>query len=221
VGIREPGGIARDEVSVVVIEDHPLFREALTRTIRDRVGMKVVAEVGLGREGIDAVRETRPDVCVLDLVLPDISGVRVLSELGSISPDTRVLVVSGDWDDDIVYAMLAAGASGFQLKTAGAAQLGEAIAAIARGETVLPPELHGGIAAQIRAHSTDSRPSLTDREVEILRAVADGHSAAEIGSELNLAESTVKTHLTRIYDKLGVSERAAAVAYAMRHGLID
>ncbi|MBI2692062.1 MAG: response regulator transcription factor [Solirubrobacterales bacterium] len=208
-------------IDVVVVEDHPMFREALTRAIRARDDMKVVAATGSGREAMKAVRDLSPQVCVLDLGLPDIDGVEVLKCVVSEELDTRVLVLSGDGDSEVVYALIEAGASGFERKTAGPGELVEAIVAVAGGETVLPKELLGGLAEQIRAHRSPPGPMLSDRELEILREVAEGFTAAEIATKLHLAESTVKTHLTRIYDKLGVSERAAAVAQAMRHGLID
>lgn len=210
-----------EQITVAIIEDHPLFREALARTIGGHENMAVVGEAETGRAGIDLVRELRPRVCVLDLGLPDVEGATVLERLLADDPELSVLVLSGAWDSDVVYAMIEAGASGFELKTAGPAELAGAIEAVARGETVLPAELHGGLVEQIRARRSDRRPGLSEREIEILRAVADGSSAAEIAASLNLAESTVKTHLTRIYDKLGVSERAAAVAQAIRSGLID
>jgi two-component system nitrate/nitrite response regulator NarL len=209
------------EVSVYVVDDHPMFREAVVRAVSEREDMSVVGQTEFGREAIDFVRREEPAVCVLDLGLPDIEGAKVLETMLADSPGTRVLVLSGECDSDIVYAMIEAGASGFELKTAGATELVTAIAAVARGETVLPEEIHQGLAAEIRARRTVSTPPLTDRELEILRSVSMGHSAGEIAQELNLAESTVKTHLTRIYDKLGVSERAAAVAEALRHGWID
>jgi two-component system nitrate/nitrite response regulator NarL len=208
-------------IDVLVVEDHPMYREALTRAIGAREGMSVVGETSSGREAIALLREKHPQVCVLDLGLPDIDGVEVLRRIIAENLGTRVLVLSGERDSDVVYALLEAGATGFELKTAGPAELVDSVAAVARGETVLPAELLGGIAAQIRSHGNGKGPKLSERELEILREVAEGQSAAEIAARLHLAESTVKTHLTRIYDKLGVSERAAAVAQAMRHGLIE
>jgi two-component system nitrate/nitrite response regulator NarL len=208
-------------VTVAIIEDHPLFREALARTINARDDLQLVGEAANGIEGIELIVQTQADVCVLDLGLPDMDGRKVLERLLSEDPDLRVLVLSGDWTSDLVYSVIESGAAGYELKTAGPEQLAVAIRAIARGETVLPAKLHEGLAQEIRARRSDSVPSLSDREIEILREVAAGHSAGEIADNLGLAESTVKTHLTRIYDKLGVSERAAAVAVAIRAGLIE
>jgi two-component system nitrate/nitrite response regulator NarL len=208
-------------ITVAIIEDHPLFCEALARTIAARDGMSVVAEAETGRDGIDAVKKTHPRVCVLDLGLPDIEGSAVLQQVLRDDPSVRVLVLSGAWDSDTVYAMIEAGAAGFQRKTAKPNEIADAVERVAAGQTVLPPELHSGLVEQIRARRPESRTPLSERELEILKAVAEGSSAAEIASSLNLAESTVKAHLTRIYDRLGVSERAAAVAQAIRMGLIE
>ncbi|MGK2879017.1 MAG: response regulator [Solirubrobacterales bacterium] len=210
------------KIGVIVVEDHPMFRDALTHAIGKRDDMEVVAETGSGREAIEAVRTLRPQVCVLDLGLPDIDGAKVLERVVAEEWETRVLVLSGECDSDVLYSLLEAGAAGFERKTAGPGELVSAIAAVAHGETVLPKEVLGGLAEQIRGHRRSvNGPTLSERELEILREVADGHSAAEIAAKLHLAESTVKTHLTRIYDKLGVSERAAAVAIALRRGVIE
>jgi two-component system nitrate/nitrite response regulator NarL len=206
---------------ILVVEDHPMFREALIHAIDSRDDMTVIGETGSGREAIETLRSLRPQVCVLDLGLPDIDGVEVLKRVTAEEMETRVLVLSGECDSEVVYSLLEAGASGFERKTAGPSELVGAIAAVARGETVLPAELLGGLAEQIRGHRSPAGATLSDRELEILLEVAEGHSAAEIAANLHLAESTVKTHLTRIYDKLGVSERAAAVATALRRGVIE
>jgi two-component system nitrate/nitrite response regulator NarL len=206
---------------IVVVEDHPMFREALIHAIDAREDMTVVAETGSGREAIETLRSLHPQVCVLDLGLPDIDGVEVLKRVMTEELETRVLVLSGDCDSEVVYSLIEAGASGFERKTAGPGELVGAIAAVARGETVLPADVLGGLAEQIRGHRSPAGATLSERELEILLEVAEGHSAAEIATTLHLAESTVKTHLTRIYDKLGVSERAAAVATALRRGVIE
>ncbi|MBJ7353874.1 MAG: response regulator transcription factor [Thermoleophilaceae bacterium] len=198
-----------------------MFREAVVRAISAREGMLVVGQTEFGREAIEFVRRNPPTVCVLDLGLPDLAGAKVLETLMAEHPETRVLVLSGECDSEVVYAMIEAGASGFELKTAGAGEIVDAVEAVAQGRTVLPAEVHQGLASAIRARRTDTAPPLTPRELEILQSVAMGHSAGEIAKELNLAESTIKTHLTRIYDKIGVSERAAAVAEGIRHGWID
>lgn len=208
------------EVSVVIVDDHPLFGDALARAVSARDDMQVVAQVTSGEDALIAVRDLSPTVLVLDLGLPDMRGDVVLQRIIAEGHPTRVLILSGACESDVVFNMIQAGAAGFEVKTAGPKEIGDAIAVVGRGDTFLPEALHGGIAEQIRSHTAQAQPSLSDREIEILQLVSDGLSASEIGQQLGMAESTTKTHLARAYDKLGVSERAAAVAQAMRIGLI-
>jgi two-component system nitrate/nitrite response regulator NarL len=221
LNLSTPTNTTAESISVVVVDDHPLFRDAMSRIIEGRDDMHLVDAVSSGGAAIDSVHDHHPTVCVLDLELPDMNGMRVIARLNSEQSETRILVVSGHCDSESVYEVIEAGASGIEMKTAGSIELGAAIAAVASGETVLPEELLDGIAQQIRSRRSEAGPALSEREIEIISAVARGLPAGQIASELNLAESTIKTHLTRIYDKLGVSERAAAVAVAIRHGLID
>lgn len=207
-------------IRVLIVDDHPLFADALVRAVNGREDMSVVARVESGEAALEVMRERSPSVCVLDLGLPDIRGEVVLERVVAEELPTRILILSGECDSETVYGMIEAGAAGFEVKTAGTEEIGEAIAVVAKGETFLPATLHGAIADQIRAHRVKQRSSLSSREVEILQLVSNGLSASEIGDQLGLAESTAKTHLARIYDKLGVSERAAAVAQAMRAGII-
>lgn len=162
-----------------------------------------------------------PDVCIVDLSAAGGDSVVVLKGICESNPRTRVLMLTDDNEGARVWTMLEEGASGVVLKTAEADEIADAVVSVARGKTYIPERLHRGLAEQIRSRRSESRSQLTAREVQILCSVAEGNSAAEIATHLSLAESTVKTHLTRIYDKLGVSERAAAVAEAMRRGLID
>lgn len=208
-------------MTVVVVDDHPLFRHALTEAVLARGETDVIAEFGSSAEAIEAMPQLEPDVCVIDLSSPEIDPIDVLKEVCASSPTTRVLMLTSDCQSDRVWSMIEEGAAGVALKTAEADELADAVIAVARGEAVIPQRLHQGIAQQIRSRRLEARHQLSSRELEILRSVAEGNSAAEIAAHLSLAESTVKTHLTRVYDKLGVSERAAAVAEAMRRGLID
>jgi two-component system nitrate/nitrite response regulator NarL len=210
-----------DAISVIVVDDHPLYRDSIARLIDSREDMYVVGQAGDGEQALEMIRELEPSVCVLDYHLPGRDGAGVVDVMVHEHLNTRAIILSGSGASDVVYAMIEKGAGGFLLKTAGAAEICNAIVEVAHGETVIPPDIQGGLAAEIRARHTSTRPVLSERELSVLRLIAHGDSAAEVAEQLNLAPSTVKTHLTRIYDKLGVSERAAAVAQAMRHGIID
>ncbi|MCU0307258.1 MAG: response regulator transcription factor [Thermoleophilia bacterium] len=205
--------------SVLVADDHPLFRETLAHTVRTSPDLALVAECADGGAALERIRALRPQVAVIDRALPGLHGDEVLAKVVEEALPTRVLIISGSFAAEEVYEVLAAGAAGFVSKNVERAVVLEAIRAVGRGETALSPDIQGQLAARIRAMPRDTG-GLTDREVEVLALVAEGLSAAAIGRRMHLSEATIKTHLHRLYEKLGVSERAAAVAEAMRRGII-
>ncbi len=210
-----------DRVSVLVADDHPLYREAIVRAVGERPDLELAGEAKDGRAALGAIRELRPDVAVVDLRMPELDGVQVAAAVHRDGLPTRVLLLSAFHEAPLVFAAVAAGAAGYLSKDASRRRIQEAILGVARGETVLDPEAQAGLAAEVRARGRPDRPALTDREMEVLRHVAAGRGAPEIAGLLFLAPATVKGHLQSVYEKLGVSERAAAVAEAMRRGLIE
>ncbi|HEY5196982.1 MAG TPA: response regulator transcription factor [Solirubrobacteraceae bacterium] len=204
----------------MIADDHPLVRDALADAIRRRPNLELVAVVGTGREALEQASRLRPEVAVLDVRMEDLDGRKVLHAIVGEAIPTRVLFLSSSSDSAIVYDTLAAGAGGYLDKGASAAEICDAIAAVARGETVLSPAIEAGVLQQIRVRGTVAGPRLTAREREIIGLIADGLSAPEIGRRLFIAPSTVKTHMANLYEKLGVTERAAAVAEGMRRGLL-
>ncbi len=209
-------------VTVLVADDHPLFREGVARAVRERPELELVAEVGDGRAALAAIREREPAVAVLDLRLPELDGIAVAKAVARDHLPTRVLVLSAFTEPRLVYEAMTAGAAGYFSKDADRESVLDAISAVARGESRVDPGLQTGLFAELRDRARDDdRPALTDREGEILRLMADGLSAPAIGRQLFLATATVKSHQGRIYEKLGVSDRAAAVAEAMRRGLME
>jgi two-component system, NarL family, nitrate/nitrite response regulator NarL len=153
--------------------------------------------------------------------MPGIDGMQVLNSLARDGSPTRVVVLSGHLESAIVYSALAAGAQGYLSKDAGAEAICDAIATVARGETQLPPQVHEGLLREIRLRADDDRPALSARERDVLKLAAAGCSAPEMARRLYLGVGTVKTHLQSLYRKLGVTDRAAAVAEAMRQGLLE
>lgn len=210
-----------DRVSVLIADDHPLIREALADAIRQRADLELVGVARDGREALEQVGALHPDVAVLDIRMGDIDGRRVLAAIVRDGLPTRVLFLSSTSDGTTVYECLAEGATGFLDKETETGRICDAIAATARGETVLGPGVEAGVVQQIRARGAQRPPALSAREHEILRLVAAGLPGPEIGRRLYIAPSTVKSHLASIYEKLGVSERAAAVAEGMRRGLLE
>jgi two-component system nitrate/nitrite response regulator NarL len=183
-------------------------------------GISVLAAVDDGRQALDAIRELAPDVAVLDLQLPEIDGATVIDALRREHLRTRVLVVSSRQDSATVYKVIEAGAAGYLPKLTSGQAICEAVVAVAEGRTVVPEELHDGLMSEIRLRRVDDRPVLTPRELDIVRLAADGHANADIARLLHVSTATVKTHLQHVYEKLEVSDRASAVAKAIRRGLL-
>ena len=206
---------------VLIADDHPLVRDALADAIRQRPELELVAVAATGREALEQATRLRPEVAVLDMRMEDLDGRQVLNAIVRDAIPTRVLFLSSYSESAMVYEALAAGALGYLDKSTSATHICDAIVAVARGDTVLSPSIEGGVLQQIRVRGATQGPQLTAREREILTLIGQGLSGPEIGRRLFIAPSTVKTHLTNLYEKLGVSERAAAVAEGMRRGLIE
>lgn len=204
-----------------VADDHPLYREGVVRAIRERPELELVGQCGDGRDALAQVEELAPDVLLLDMRLPSLTGLQVITALADTSSPTRVVVLSAFNESALVYDSIAAGAHGYVIKDADRDTICNAISAVARGNTFFSTTLHDGLAEQIRAHRQDERPRLSAREREILTLTAEGRSSPEIARLLFLSTSTVKTHLQHIYEKLDVSDRAAAVAKALREGVLN
>ncbi len=214
--------MAAPRITVLVADDHPMFRDGIVRGIRERPTLALVAEAADGREALERIQALRPDVAVLDLRLPELDGLQVLNALRRDGIDTHVLVLSAFTDGALVHSLLSAGAAGYLPKSVERAEVCDAIERIARGHTVLDPSLQEGLVAAVRAQGAAAdRPWLTAREREILVLIAEGLTAPAIGARLHLAPGTVKTHQSHLYEKLGVSDRAACVAEAMRRGLLE
>jgi two-component system, NarL family, nitrate/nitrite response regulator NarL len=208
-------------VRVFVADDHPLYRDGITRAIRDRPDLELVGQTGDGRDALAQIQELQPDVAVIDINLPSLSGIRIVTALTDAASPTHVLVLTAYTDSALAYDAIAAGARGYVLKDVDRRTICDAIARVARGKTAFSSNLHDGLAEQIRAHRFDPRPKLTPREREILTLAAEGRSGPEIARKLFLSPATVKTHLANIYEKLEVSDRAAAVAKALRTGVLQ
>lgn len=220
---RDPDDVAPENgsVRVVVGDDHPLFREGLVRALAGNETVEVVGEAEDGVAALALIRQHRPDVALLDYRMPGMDGAAVAAAARRDDLPTRVLLVSAHDEAEIVYQALQQGAAGYLPKDSTRAEIVAAVLDCARGHDVLSPRLASGLAGQIRRHAEPARPALSPREAEVLRLIATGRSVPAIAEELFLAPSTVKTHLQRLYEKLEVRDRAAAVAEAMRRGLVD
>jgi two-component system nitrate/nitrite response regulator NarL len=213
--------MAPRRVTVVVVDDHPFFRDGVTRGLTRDGRIEVLGEAGTGAEALAVIGRELPDVALVDYQLPDMNGIDVTHALRRDSVATRVLLVSAFTDGAVVFRALEEGAAGYLAKDASRRELIDAVMQVARGETVIPSGLTEGLAAQIRLRAQPSAPALTPRELDVLKGFARGLSIPQVAAELFIAPSTVKTHTQRLYEKLDVSDRAAAVAAAMRLRLLE
>ncbi|GAA5151715.1 response regulator transcription factor [Amycolatopsis dongchuanensis] len=204
-------------ISVLLVDDHPVVREGLRGMLEAEPDLTVVGEAGSGDEAVAVNLARAPDVVLMDLRMPGLDGVGATRRILADTPDRRVVVLTTYETDADILRAVEAGAAGYLLKDASRAELAGAIRAAARGETVLAPSVAGKLVARVR---NPAPPPLSARETEVLRLVARGHTNAEIGRALHIGEATVKTHLLRVFGKLGVSDRTAAVTTAMARGLL-
>ena len=208
-------------VRVVVIDDHPFFRDGLTRGLTNSGRIEVVGEAENGRDGLEIIAQLKPDVAVVDYQMPDLDGLQVLSAVVRDGlPHEDPHAVGARRGQHRVCGGRGR-CAGYLSKDARRQEIVEAVIAVSKGRTVVPPELATGLVNQIRMRAEPNRPVLSPRELEVLRGFARGLSIPELGRELFLGSSTVKTHASRLYQKLGVSDRAAAVAEGMRQGLVE
>lgn len=203
---------------IVVVDDHPVVRDGVRSMLSSAPDFEVVGEASSGPEAVALVLEEDPDVVVMDLRMPDGDGVAAVGELTRLGARARVLVLTTfDTDSDTVAA-IEAGATGYLLKDTPAAEIFRAVRATAAGETVLSPAVASRIASHVRTPPTV--PTLSARERQVLTLVARGRSNRLVAQELFVSEATVKTHLSHVYEKLGVTDRAAAVAAAYDQGIL-
>ncbi|WP_327282522.1 MULTISPECIES: response regulator transcription factor [unclassified Streptomyces] len=208
-------------IRILLADDHPVVREGLRGMLSAEPDLEVVAEAANGPQAEALAAELLPgglDLILMDLRMPGGDGVESIARISAAGLPVRVVVLTTYENDRDILRAVEAGAAGYLLKDMARAELAEAVRAAVRGETVLAPSVAGRLVDRLRTRP--ERPRLSDREVAVLRLVAEGATNAEIGRRLFVAESTVKTHLLRIFGKLEVTDRTAAVTTAMRHDLL-
>jgi DNA-binding NarL/FixJ family response regulator len=212
-----------DQVRVLIADDHPLFRRGLRSVLDTREGVAVVAEAATGIEAVTQARAVQPDVAVLDLHMPGIDGVEATRRIIGASPHIGVLVLTMFDDDDSVFAAMRAGARGYLLKGADQSEILHAVLAIARGEAIFGPTVAQRIieffAAPRQIPPSSAFPELTERELQVLDRIAAGLSNRDISSDLTLSPKTVRNHVSNIFTKLQVADRAQAIVRARDAGL--
>jgi NarL family two-component system response regulator YdfI len=212
-------------IRILITDDHLIVREGLRLILETAEGFEVVGEAADGAECLRLIPDLAPDVVLMDLQMPGMDGVTAISYLRSEHPEIAIVILTTFNEDELMLRGLQAGARGYLLKDTDRRMLLDTIAAAARGKTLLKPEILSRVLALQQAQNApvpiNQETNLTDRELEVLRAVALGGRNKEIAFELGVSERTVKAHLTNIYSKLGVDSRAAAVAIATQRGLLQ
>lgn len=216
-------------IRLLLADDHAVVRTGTRELLERKPDFHIVGEASNGEEAVRLAQELQPDVVVMDVRMPKMSGVEATRRIKEECPDVKVLVLTAHDDDEYVFALLQAGANGYLMKTAEFDELVKAIRTVASGQSMLAPTIAGKVVAQFTsgkslpealAKSPDQYEGLTERELGILKLVGQGLSNKQIGKELYISDRTVQAHLSNIFSKLGVSSRTEAVMYAVRKGWI-
>jgi DNA-binding NarL/FixJ family response regulator len=213
----DPDGTGGGAIRLVIVDDHPVVRDGLSGMFAADPGFEVLGEAGDGAEAVRLAQVLRPDVILMDLRMPGMDGVTAITELAKRGSTARVLVLTTYDTDSLVMQAIEAGATGYLLKDAPRAELLRAVQAAAHGQAVLSPSVASALMSRVREPVEEP---LSQRELEVLGLVAAGTTNREAAARLFISEATVKTHLLHIYAKLGVGDRAAAVAEAFKRGLL-
>ncbi|HSL66059.1 MAG TPA: response regulator transcription factor, partial [Gaiellaceae bacterium] len=214
-----------ETIRVLLVDDHDLFRTGL-RTLLEEQRVQVIGEASAGAEAVRLVRELAPDVVVMDLNMPGMTGVEATRQITAIAPLTRVLVLTiSDQDADVMDAILA-GACGYLLKDSSIQELMRGIESAGAGESIVSPAIASKVLQRIRASSSQPeiektiRAELSEREIEVLKLIANGKDNAQIAAELHISPKTVKNHISNILMKLQIDNRIQAAVYAVRSGIV-
>jgi NarL family two-component system response regulator LiaR len=210
-----------EPVRVLLVDDHAVVRQGLRAFLRLQPDVEVVGEAAGGEAAVAAAASVRPDVVLMDLVMPGGDGVAAIRELAGAAPGARVLVLSSFADDDRVFAAMQAGAAGYLLKDVEPDALAEAIREVHRGRPALHPDVAARLMRRVADPAGPAAESLTPREREVLQLVVEGYANKQIARRLGITEKTVKTHVSSILAKLRVSDRTAAAVLAIRQGLVS
>jgi len=208
-------------IKILLVDDHEMVRIGVSAYLQIQPDMEVIGEAINGREAVDMALELRPDIILMDMVMPIMNGAEATKEIIEQWPEAKVMIVTSFLDDDKVYPALEAGAISYILKTSNAKRIAEAIRETLKGQTVLEPEVTTKMMQRMRTgNETQLHDDLTERELEILLLLTEGKTNQTIAEELFIAVKTVKTHVSNLLSKLEVQDRTQAVIYAFKHQLV-
>jgi two-component system response regulator DegU len=214
-----------DSITVVIADDHMILREGLRGLLEEYDDLVIVGEATTGAQAVETAKSLKPRILLLDLIMPEMGGVEVLEALAAEELPTRTIVLTGADDDDLLARSIQSGAMGYLLKDAASTQLVDAIRKVAEGGCWLPPDLTSklfhGMAKKPQGDDSAKLSLLTAREVEVLKLLGEAKTNSDIADQLFISEHTVKVHVSRILEKLGLSARAEAVRFAIRSGLVQ
>ena len=210
-------------IKVLVVDDHTIVRQGLQALLSGNEDIEVVGEAANGIEALHQVESLSPDVVLMDLVMPEMDGVEAIERTTKEYPNVRILVITTFSSEDLVFPAIKAGAHGYLLKDSGSNQVEDAIRNVYKGEPTLHPDIARMLMQEVRPEkpTVPAPDPLTPRELEVLSMLARGMSNQEIAEELTIAEVTVRSHISRILDKLHLANRVQATLYALREGMVD
>jgi len=211
-------------ITVIIVDDHQLVRQGVRAFLERQPGITVVGEAASGEEALRLAAECVPDVALMDLVMPDMDGVETTRRLKQTSPSSQVIILTSYHDDEHIFPAIRAGALSYILKDVGSGELAEIVRKAARGEAVMHPHVAARVMQELRATPRSNTPfssDLSERELDVLRLIAEGCSNTEIAERLVISEHTVKRHVSNILSKLHLADRTQAAVYAWREGVVD
>jgi len=212
-----------DRITVLLVDDHAMVRQGVRAFLATQPDLSVVAEAGTGAEAVSLAAQYVPDVVLMDLIMPDMDGVEATRRVKQVSPRSQVVVVTSYHEDEHIFPALKAGALSYLLKDLSSEELASAIRKAAAGETVLHPRVAARVIRELqgrRAEKVNPFTELSERELEVLKLIADGMSNAEMAAQLVLSEKTIKGHVSNILSKLHLADRTQAAVYAWREGIV-
>ena len=208
------------KIRVVVVDDHEMVRKGIISYLETEPAIEIVGEADSGKKAVSLVKDTKPEVVLMDLLMENGSGIEATREILSFYPECKIIIITSFYDDEQVFPAIEAGAFSYMLKTASASEVIKAIEKASRGETVIEPKVANRMMKRLRPQERKPHDELTERELDVLKCIGEGMTNQQISEELFIGVKTVKTHVSNILGKLGLSDRTQAAVYANRNGLI-